>query len=106
MRRASFLRLSPARAVPGLQVCCQPVYEQLVRHLSQMVRVETQELCKIETRCRAVQAIEREQANHLVRGEEFLIAMRPAEAHEVVSHRFGQISLGFELADSYSAMSL
>ena len=34
-----------------------------------------------------------EQTNHLIRGEDLLVAVRPAEANKIIEHCFRQIAL-------------
>src|SRR5215212_8791410 len=59
--------------------------EPLVRGLAQIVAVEVFELGEVEARRRASNAAQVERCDHLIGGEDFLVAVAPAEADEVVA---------------------
>ena len=52
--------------------------------------IEPGKLFEIEGRSRFVDIGDVEQASHFLDGEEFLVAVRPAQAHQIIEHGLGQ----------------
>ena len=71
-----------------------------------VVAVEALELCEIEARWRTPDLWQVESRNHFLGSEYLLIAMRPTEPHQVISHCRGQVSHGPISVDAKSPVSL
>ena len=71
-----------------------------------VVGVQPVQLVGIEGRRRAVDRFELEQRDHLVDREHFLITMRPAQAHQVIQQRLGQVAVFFVLHHADRAVAL
>ena len=71
------------------QVPAQVRHDVLRLRLDHVLLVEPQQLLGIERRGRLVDVAHVEGRDHLVTREVFLVAMRPAEAHEIVEQRLG-----------------
>ena len=68
--------------------------------------VEIFELCEIEPRCAAADRRQIEPFDHLRGRHDFIIAMAPAQPHQIVAQRLGQIAHGAIGLDAERAMPL
>ena len=92
----------PSASSCGLQVG----REVLRRRAHHVLLVEPQQLVEVERRGRLVHVVDVEQPRHLLAREDLLVAMRPAEAHEVVEQRLGQVALVAVLQHAHRAVAL
>ena len=74
--------------------------------MHQVLLVEPQELFGVEGRGRLVHIGDVERGDHLGAREHLLVAMRPAEAHEVVEQRVGQVAVLLVLQHAHRAVAL
>src|SRR5690606_12635823 len=76
------------------------VGQALIVRFADVVAVQILKFREVKTRRRAADAFEVEPLDCLFRGENLVVAMTPAEAHEIVPHRLRQIA---EIAVSFRA---
>ena len=74
--------------------------------LADVVAVQAFQLGEVEAGRRAADLRQVERGDHFLGGENFLIAMAPAEPHQVVAHGRGQIAHGAIGIDAERAMAL
>ncbi len=72
----------------------------------QIVLIEPQQLVGIESGRRPVHRREIEQVDHFLAAENFLVPMRPAQAHQIVQQRLGQVAVIAILQHADGAMAL
>ncbi len=71
-----------------------------------VVLIEPKELFRVERGGRTVDIVDVEQLDHLVHREDLLIAVRPAQAHQVVEQRLRQVALLAILHDAHRPVAL
>ncbi len=74
--------------------------------VANVVAVEILELGEIEARGRAADLRQVERGDHLLGGKNLLVAMTPAEPHEIVAHGSRQVAHGAVGVDAERAMAL
>ena len=82
------------------------VAQALVVALLDVVRVEVFELVVVEARRRLGAAFEGEPLYGLLRGEDFVVAVRPRQALQVVAHCLGQVTQRLVLLHARGAVAL
>src|SRR5439155_11288999 len=93
-RHDSIQRRSTARLRTALaELRLDELGQARVRRRLQVLLVEPGQLLRIELRGRARDVREVEPLDELLRREDFLVAVRPAEPREIVEQRFRQIAL-------------
>ncbi len=90
----------------GLQVGGDQVGQALRIALPNPVRIDEAQLGEVETGRRAVDVGDVEPFDGLGVVEDFVVAVRPAKASQVVAHRFGQIAQLLIVADRLGAVTL
>ena len=81
-------------------------HQLLVRRVADINAVEVFELGEIEARGRAADGVEVEPLDGLLRRENLVVAMAPAEPREIIAHRGRQIAHGAVSLDAERAVPL
>jgi hypothetical protein len=73
---------------------------------AQIMPVDILQLGEIEARRRAMHLRKIEGVDHFLRREKFLVTLAPAEPHQIIAQRLGQIAHGAIGVDAERAMAL
>ncbi|CCJ99025.1 conserved hypothetical protein [Cronobacter malonaticus 507] len=105
-----FHQLRQLRAVAGIDIFLLDMPLQVRRHILRCQRinvvvVQPQQFIGVERARRFADRIKREEFDHLFTREDLLIAVRPAQTHQVVQQRFRQIAVVAILHDAHRAVT-
>jgi hypothetical protein len=101
-RVGTVLRIDPGRTQLPFEMRCE--FERVV--VLEVLLVQPRQLFEVETRGRLVHVGGVEQLDHLLAREDFLVTVRPAEAHEIVEQRVRQEAVVAVLHDADRAVTL
>ena len=68
--------------------------------------IQPQQLLRVEGRCRLVDIMDVERGDHLRAREHLLVAVRPAQAHEIIKECIRQVALLLVLQHAHRAVAL